>query len=110
MWQQLLPGLRMMLVLTVLTGLIYPLAVTGLCQMLFRDQANGSLKTVNGQAYTDFEATALLPSTAQAGERNRNGKFVYKTNHTSSVRIGSGGPELSFETVNGDIRIKKESR
>jgi potassium-transporting ATPase KdpC subunit len=49
MWQQLLPGLRMMLVLTVLTGLIYPLAVTGLCQMLFHDQANGSLKTVNGQ-------------------------------------------------------------
>ena len=39
----------MTLVLTVLTGLIYPLAVTGLCQMMFRDQANGSLKTVNGQ-------------------------------------------------------------
>jgi hypothetical protein len=67
------------------------------------------LKTVNGQAYTDFDATALLPSTAQAGDR-RNGKFVYRANHTSSVRIGSGGPELSFETVNGDIRIKKESR
>jgi len=67
------------------------------------------LKTVNGQAYTDFEATALLPSTAQAGERS-NGKFVYKSNHTSSVRIGAGGPELTFETVNGDIRIKKESR
>jgi len=37
----------MMLVLTVLTGLIYPLAVTGLCQMLFYDKANGSLITVN---------------------------------------------------------------
>ncbi len=49
MWQQLLPGLRMALVLTVLTGLIYPLAVTGLCQVLFRDQANGSLITVNDQ-------------------------------------------------------------
>ena len=49
MWQQLLPGLRMTLVMTVLTGLIYPLAVTGLSQMLFRDKANGSLITVNGQ-------------------------------------------------------------
>jgi K+-transporting ATPase ATPase C chain len=39
----------MMLVLTVLTGLIYPLAVTGLCQVLFRDKANGSLITVNDQ-------------------------------------------------------------
>jgi DUF4097 and DUF4098 domain-containing protein YvlB len=67
------------------------------------------LKTLNGQAYTDFDATARLPSTAQAGERSR-GRFVYQANHTSSVRIGSGGPELSFETVNGDIRIRKEAR
>src|ERR1700732_4286778 len=49
MWQQLLPGLRMTLVMTVLTGLIYPLAVTGLCQVFFHDQANGSLITGNGQ-------------------------------------------------------------
>ena len=39
----------MTLVMTVLTGLIYPLAVTGLCQALFRDKANGSLITVNNQ-------------------------------------------------------------
>ena len=49
MWQQLLPGLRMTLVMTILTGVIYPLAVTGLCQVFFRDKANGSLITVNGQ-------------------------------------------------------------
>jgi DUF4097 and DUF4098 domain-containing protein YvlB len=66
-------------------------------------------KTLNGQAYTDFDATALLPTTAQATERG-NGKFVYRFNQSRNVRIGSGGPELSFETVNGDIRIKKETR
>jgi K+-transporting ATPase ATPase C chain len=49
MWQQLLPGLRMTLVMTVLTGLLYPLAVTCLCQVFFRDKANGSLITANGQ-------------------------------------------------------------
>jgi potassium-transporting ATPase KdpC subunit len=49
MWQQLLPALRITLVMTVLTGLIYPLAVTGLCQALFHDKANGSLITVNDQ-------------------------------------------------------------
>ena len=48
MWQQLLPGFRMTLVMTVLTGLIYPLLVTGLSQTLFREKANGSLVTVNG--------------------------------------------------------------
>jgi K+-transporting ATPase ATPase C chain len=39
----------MTLVMTVLTGLIYPLAMTGLCQVLFSGKANGSLITVNGQ-------------------------------------------------------------
>jgi DUF4097 and DUF4098 domain-containing protein YvlB len=64
------------------------------------------LKTLNGQAFTDFDATASLPSTSQADER-KNGRFVYRVDHTSNVRVGSGGPELSFETVNGDIRIRK---
>src|SRR5579863_2616037 len=49
MWRQLLPGLRMTLVLTVLTGLIYPGLVTGICQLIFPKQANGSLITKNGQ-------------------------------------------------------------
>ena len=49
MWQQLIPAFRMMAVLTVLTGVIYPAVVTGICQLLFRDQANGSLAVVNGK-------------------------------------------------------------
>jgi DUF4097 and DUF4098 domain-containing protein YvlB len=70
--------------------------------------ADLSFKTLNGQVYTDFEAKALADSPG-SGER-RNGKFVYASNRSSSVRIGSGGPELNFETVNGDIRIRKEPR
>ena len=49
MFNQLFPALRMVTLLTVLTGVIYPGVVTGLCQILFRDQANGSLIKVNGQ-------------------------------------------------------------
>ena len=40
---------RSMLVLTVLTGLIYPGVVTGLCQVLFHWQANGSILKVDGK-------------------------------------------------------------
>lgn len=36
------------IVLAVLVGLLYPLAMTGLAQLFFKDQANGSLLTVNG--------------------------------------------------------------
>ena len=39
----------MMAILTVLTGLIYPGVVTGLCQVFFRKQANGSLIVRNGR-------------------------------------------------------------
>ncbi|BDC50617.1 potassium-transporting ATPase KdpC subunit [Bryobacterales bacterium F-183] len=49
MWTQMMPALRMTLLLTVLTGLIYPGAVTALCQALFPAQANGSLIVRNGK-------------------------------------------------------------
>ncbi|AWZ03435.1 MULTISPECIES: potassium-transporting ATPase subunit C [unclassified Streptomyces] len=43
-------GLRALLVLTVICGVIYPLAVTGIAQVLFNDKANGSeIKDKSGQ-------------------------------------------------------------
>jgi K+-transporting ATPase ATPase C chain len=47
--KQLMIAIKATLLLTVLTGLLYPLAVTGLAQILFPHQANGSLKVVNGK-------------------------------------------------------------
>lgn len=49
MLKQLSPALRMIIFLTVLTGLIYPAVVTGICQVFFRNQADGSLIIRNGQ-------------------------------------------------------------
>lgn len=68
--------------------------------------ADINVKTLNGGAFTDFDSKAIFPSTAEAENRS-NGRRVYRANHNTSLRIGSGGPELSFKTVNGDIRIKK---
>ncbi len=42
-------ALRMLLVLTVVTGILYPLAVTGIAQGLFHDKANGSIVKVEGK-------------------------------------------------------------
>jgi K+-transporting ATPase ATPase C chain len=49
MTAQLRPALVSLLLLTLLTGLLYPLAVTGIAQALFPYQANGSLLVQNGQ-------------------------------------------------------------
>lgn len=49
MLKQALVGLRMLAVLTILTGVIYPLAVTILAQVIFPEQANGSLLVRNDQ-------------------------------------------------------------
>jgi K+-transporting ATPase ATPase C chain len=49
MQKELLPALRMLLILTLLTGALYPLLVTGIAQGVFPRQAAGSLITQNGR-------------------------------------------------------------
>ena len=49
MKQNLKIAILMTVVITVLLGIIYPLVVTGLAQVLFRDKANGQLVSRNGE-------------------------------------------------------------
>jgi len=46
---EIVPALRMLVVLTALTGVVYPLLVTGVAQVAFPRAANGSLIVVNGK-------------------------------------------------------------
>jgi hypothetical protein len=43
------------------------------------------------------------------GER-RKGTFVYRGNTSVGLRVGAGGPELSFDAFNGDLRVLKGVR
>jgi len=49
MFKELKPAFMMMVVMTVLTGLVYPAVITVIAQVIFPDQANGSLIVSNGQ-------------------------------------------------------------
>ena len=48
-FNEILPSLRMLVVLSVLTGIVYPLVMTGIAQVAFPHAANGSLIVVDGK-------------------------------------------------------------
>ncbi len=65
------------------------------------------MKTFNGGLYTDFETQRL--QTLNVSREKRDGMFVYRSNGYTSVRAGNGGPELTLETLNGDVRVLRRS-
>lgn len=76
MRRQLLPALMMTIALTILTGLAYPLVVTGVAQGVFNSRANGSLVKVDGkvvgssllaQRFTHYKYFQPRPSVAGDG-------------------------------------------
>jgi DUF4097 and DUF4098 domain-containing protein YvlB len=82
-------------------------SINGDVALSFRDglSADFKMKTFNGEAFSDFEVKSL-PVQAEAKE-SRNGRFVYKRKGFTRIRIGGGGPEITCDTLNGDILIKK---
>jgi DUF4097 and DUF4098 domain-containing protein YvlB len=84
--------------------------VNGSLDISFRAGLNADvkMKTLNGGLYTDFDVSAL-PVAATSPEY-RNGKFVWSSRRMTGVRIGRGGPELQFETLNGNVMIKNREK
>ena len=60
-------------------------------------------KTMNGAVLSDFEMTSFP---AQPVNTERHGtRFVFRSDRYTGGRVGSGGPEIKTENLNGDIRI-----
>ena len=70
--------------------------------------ADLQLKTRHGELLTDFDVQ-MLPPPAPAAER-RNGHFLYRSDGSAHVRVGRGGPAISMETMNGDVRVIRAAR
>ena len=98
MKKNLLISVLMTVVTTVLLGIIYPLVVTGLAQIFFKDKANGQLITQNGhiigsriigQAFTGPAYFHSRPSSAGTGydAANSNGSQLGPTNHALIDRV-----------------------
>jgi len=70
--------------------------------------ADLQFKSMNGQFYTDFDDAQVMPSKVVKTASDNGGTTVYKLNKASDVRIGAGGKLFKFETLNGNIYIKKQ--
>ncbi len=70
--------------------------------------AEFQLKTLNGGIYSDFPVSYLAPKPGTA--KRENGRFVYHSRGFQGVRVGQGGPEISMETLNGDIVLANEKK
>lgn len=64
-------------------------------------------KTFNGQVYTDFDVAPRSTSAQQPVRED--GRFVFRSNHFVGGRVGQGGREYKFETLNGDIRLHEQN-
>lgn len=80
--------------------------LNGQVDVYFRPGLSADLrfKTFNGSAYTDFDV-APRPNPVQASRERRDGKFIYRAERSQTGRVGSGGPELQFESFNGSVRL-----
>jgi len=73
--------------------------------------ADFRIKTMHGQAYSDFDVTDLPKAPPVREERReKDGKYVYRSDGAYGVRAGRGGPEIRLETLTGDILIAKRSK
>ena len=77
-------------------------------EMPERLAADLRMTTVDGGLFTDFEVEPLQQP-INVSMRRQNGKYVYRSSAFTAVRAGGGGPELTLQTMNGDVRVLRRS-
>jgi potassium-transporting ATPase KdpC subunit len=116
MKKNLITAVLMTLVTTVLLGLIFPLVITGLAQVIFPRQANGELINHNGamvgssligQQFSSAGYFHSRPSNAGTGydAGNSSGSNLGPTNQSLITRVQGDADRLQAENTNAPIPI-----
>jgi K+-transporting ATPase ATPase C chain len=121
MLRELRPAIVILVALTIVTGLIYPLAMTGAAQVLFPYQSQGSLieqggKTVGsaliGQAFTENKYFHGRPSATTAPDPNDASKTVaasYNAANSGGSNLGPTSKVLADRLQQDIAKLKAES-
>lgn len=121
MLSQIRPAIIMIVFMTVITGLIYPLGMTGIAQMLFPRQANGSLIEKDGHVIgseligQNFESEKYFhgrPSATSDTDPNDSTKTVaapYNAANSSGSNLGTTNQALIDRIKDDTEKLKAEN-
>ena len=114
MLKEIRPAIVMIVLLTIVTGLVYPLAMTGIAQVLFPRQANGSLivkdgkvlgSELIGQNFADARYFHGRPSATSDTDPNDATKTVPAPYNAANAAASNAGPtsKALIERIQGDV-------
>ena len=90
------PALSLFLLLSLLTGIVYPLAVTAVGQLLFADAANGSIVTIDGKAVGSALIGQQFTSPGYFwGRPSATGPYAYNGAVSGGSNLGPLNPALT---------------
>ncbi len=119
MLREIRPAIVMILLMTALTGLLYPLAMTGVAQLVFPHQANGSLiekdgkvlgSTLIGQNFTKpgyFHGRPSATTDVDPKDPNKTVPAPYNAANSGGSNAGPTSKAL-VERVQGDLKALRE--
>jgi potassium-transporting ATPase KdpC subunit len=121
MFRQIRPAIVMIIAMTVITGLVYPLGMTGLAQLLFPRQANGSLiekdgavigSELIGQNFTDDKYFHGRPSATTEPDPNDSTKTIsapYAADNSGGSNLGPTSQALIDRVKDDAEKLKAEN-
>ncbi|HEY3837845.1 MAG TPA: potassium-transporting ATPase subunit KdpC [Bryobacteraceae bacterium] len=110
MFTELKPALLITVIFTILTGILYPLAITGIAQMAFPHQANGSIVTLNGMeigskliAQNFTKPEYFHPRPSAAGDKG------YDPTSSGASNLGPTNPALADRLKKDAAAFRKDN-